>query len=153
MRSVAEQNLNAHTMHCPKVHSFNPKNQTKDFDLFILCKGLNSGKPLEKSCPNCFVISCKNSDELDFYKTLCFGLWKARHFQQFLVGSVIPFLRIDDFRATIKAQAEEVSKDKYAFVKDVHKVKLIERKEKQMKEYLLLLADVKRAMIYRHLKR
>jgi len=140
-------------MHSPKIHTFNPKNQTSDFDVYILCKGLNSGKPLEKSCPNCFVISCKNSDELDFYKTLCFGLWKARHFQQFLVGSVIPFLRIDDFRATIKAQAEEVSKDKYAFVKDVHKLKLIERKEKQMKEYLLLLADVKRAMIYRHLKR
>lgn len=90
---------------------------------------------------------------MDFYKTLSFGLWKAKHFHQFLTGSVIPFIRISDFKGTIKAQAEEVSKNKYAFVKDVHKVKLIERKEKQMKEYLLLLADVKRAMIYRHLKR
>lgn len=152
-RTKADTNFKASIMHCPKVLSFNPKNQTHEFDLFILCKGLNSGKPLEKPCPNCFVISCKNSDEFDFFKTLSFGLWKAKHFQQFLVGSVIPFLRIDDFRATIKAQADEVSKDKYAFVKDVHKVKLIERKEKQMKEYLLLLADVKRAMIYRHLKR
>ena len=140
-------------MHCPKILTFNPKNQTKDFDLFILCKGLNSGKPLEKSCPNCFVISCKNSDEMDFYKTLAFGLWKAKHFHQFLVGSVIPFLRIDDFKSTIKAQAEEVSKNKYAFAKDVNKVKLIERKEKQMYEYLALLADVKKAMMYRHFKR
>ena len=140
-------------MHSPKIQTFNPKNQTTDFDLFILCKGLNSGKPLEKSCPNCFVISYKNLDEMDFYKTLAFGLWKAKHFHQFLLGSVIPFLRIDDFRSTIKAQAEEVSKNKYAFVKDVHKVKLIERKEKQMYEYLALLADVKKAMMYRHFKR
>ena len=46
-----------------------------------------------------------------------------------------------------------MSKDKYAFVQDVHKVKLIERKEKQMYETLALLADVKKAMMYRHFKR
>ena len=90
---------------------------------------------------------------MDFYKTLAFGLWKAKHFHQFLVGSVIPFLRIDDFKNTIKVQAEEVSKNKYAFVKDVHKVKIIERKEKQMYETLALLADVKKAMMYRYFKR
>ena len=140
-------------MYCPKVQTFNPKNQLGNFDLFVLCKGLNSGKPLEAPCPNSFVIHCKNSDEFDFYKTLLFGLWKAKFFHQFLVGSVIPFLRIDDFKTALKEQAEAVSKNQYAFAKDVHKVKLIERKEKQMKEYLLLLADVKRAMIYRHFKR
>jgi hypothetical protein len=80
-------------------------------------------------------------------------LWKAKHFHQFLTGSVIPFIRISDFKNTIKAQAEAVSKDKYAFVQDVHKVKLIERKEKQMYETLALLADVKKAMMYRHFKR
>ena len=90
---------------------------------------------------------------MDFYKTLAFGLWKAKHFHQFLTGSVIPFIRISDFKSTIKAQAEAVSKDKYAFVQDVHKVKLIERKEKQMYETLALLADVKKAMMYRHFKR
>ena len=152
-RAKADTNFKASIMHSPKIHTFNPKNQTSDFDVYILCKGLNSGKPLEKPCPNCFVIACKNSDDMDFYKTLSFGLWKAKHFHQFLTGSVIPFIRISDFKSTIKAQAEAVSKDKYAFVQDVHKVKLIERKEKQMYETLALLADVKKAMMYRHFKR
>lgn len=140
-------------MHSPKIQYYNPKNQKGAFEVFILCKGLNSGKPLENPCPNCFVISCKNSDELDFYKTLSFGLWKARHFHQFLTGSVIPFLRIADFKAIIIAQAEAVNKNKYAFVEDVNKVKLLERKEKQIYEQLALIADVKRAMIYRHLRK
>ena len=140
-------------MHSPKIHTFNPKNPVSDFSVFILCKGLNSGKPLEMPCPNCFVIACKNADEMDFYKTLAFGLWKAKHFHQFLVGSVIPFIRIDDFKSTIKTQAEEVSKNKLAFDTDVQKVKLIERKEKQMYETLALLADVKRAMMHRYFKR
>ena len=147
------QTLKASFMHSPKIHTFNPKNPVSDFSVFILCKGLNSGKPLEKPCPNCFVIACKNADEMDFYKTLAFGLWKAKHFHQFLVGSVIPFIRIDDFKSTIKTQAEEVSKNKLAFATDVQKVKLIERKEKQMYETLALLADVKRAMMHRYFKR
>jgi len=122
-RAKADTNFKASIMHSPKIHTFNPKNQTSDFDVYILCK------------------------------TLSFGLWKAKHFHQFLTGSVIPFIRISDFKSTIKAQAEAVSKDKYAFVQDVHKVKLIERKEKQMYETLALLADVKKAMMYRHFKR
>ena len=87
-RAKADTNFKASIMHSPKIHTFNPKNQTSDFDVYILCKGLNSGKPLEKPCPNCFVIACKNSDDMDFYKTLSFGLWKAKHFHQFLTGSV-----------------------------------------------------------------
>jgi hypothetical protein len=113
---------------------------------YILCKGLNSGKPLELHlAPNCFVIACKNSDEMDFYKTLAFGLWKAKHFHQFLAGSVIPFIRIADFKKHHKAQVEAVSKDKYAFATDVHKVKLIERKEKQMYETLALISRCKKS--------
>ncbi|MBK6813849.1 MAG: hypothetical protein IPG82_00005, partial [Saprospiraceae bacterium] len=125
------------------------KNQTSDFDVYILCKGLNSGKPLEKPCPNCFYVPAKIQMIWIFTKPF-FRLVEAKHFHQFLTGSVIPFIRISDFKSTIKAQAEAVSKNKYAFVKDVHKVKLIERKEKQMYETLALLADVKKAMMYRH---
>ena len=137
-------------MSSPKIYSYNPKKSSNQFDVYILCKGLNSGKPLEKPCPNCFVISCKNSDEMDFYKTLSFGLWKAKHFHQFLIGSVIPFIRISDFKSTIKAQAEAVSKNKYSFKQDVNKFMLIERKQQQIYEQMALLNDVKRALIYRH---
>jgi hypothetical protein len=43
-------------------------------------------------------------------------------------GSVIPFIRIDDFKSTIKAQAEEVSKNKMAFATDVKSSRWNERK-------------------------
>ena len=146
-------NFKAISMHSPKFQTYSPKNQATEFEFYILCKGLNSGKPLTAPCPNSFVCICKNQKQKDFYFWLLFGLWKAKHFHQLLTGSVIPFIRIDEFKSTIKAQAEAVSKDKYAFVQDVHKVKLIERKEKQMYETLALLADVKKAMMYRHFKR
>jgi hypothetical protein len=68
------------TMQSVKIYTFNPKNQVNEFDVFALCKGLNSGKPLEKPCPNSFVLACKNQAEKDFYTTLLFGLWKVKHF-------------------------------------------------------------------------
>ena len=140
-------------MQSAKVQTYSPKNEVSQHSFFILCKGLNSGKPLEQPTANCFVMSCESEAEMKRYYWLCFGLWQSKAFHPHLCGSVIPFLRIDDFKTALKEQAEAVSKNQYAFVKDVHKVKLIERKEKQMKEYLLLLADVKRAMMYRYFKR
>ncbi|MGL5233307.1 MAG: DUF6943 family protein, partial [Empedobacter falsenii] len=30
--------------------------------------------------PNCFVIFCRNAQELDVYRSLLFGLWKTKAF-------------------------------------------------------------------------
>ena len=94
----------ADSMKTPKIYTYSPKNQKSEFDLYALSKGLNSGKPLDTPCPNCFVISCRNTEELDQYRTILFGLWKAKSFHQFFVGSVIPFIRINDFKNLVFEQ-------------------------------------------------
>ncbi|MHB1107263.1 MAG: DUF6943 family protein [Lutibacter sp.] len=68
---------------------------------FILCKGLNSGRPMPEPCPNCFVI-ITNSDEVReslFY--LCLSLKIGRYFSNYLKGSVIPFICIADTKKVI----------------------------------------------------
>ncbi len=152
MRSVAEQNLNAHTMHSPKFQTYSVKNQSTSFEFYILCKGLNSGKPLTAPCPNCFVCICKNEEQKDFYFWLLFGLWKAKHFHQFLTGSVIPFIRIADLKNEVCIQAEKVSQQEKEYKSTVDKIKQLEEKEKAIRQNLALINDLKRAMIYRHLK-
>ena len=67
-------------MKAVKIIIYNPKNQKSDFEFYALSKGLNSGKPLENPCPNCFVISCRNAEEMDVYRSLLFGLWKLKAF-------------------------------------------------------------------------
>ena len=140
-------------MHSPKFQTFSVKNQSTQFEFYILCKGLNSGKPLETPCPNSFVCICKNQDEKDFYFWLLFGLWKAKHVHQLLTGSVIPFIRIDEFKKEVATQAEHVSKQRTAYAKTIDKIKLLEQKEKQLQQYLAVIQDVKRATIYGCLKR
>ena len=139
-------------MQSPKIHSFNPKNQSTSFEFYILSKGLNSGKPLTAPCPNSFVCVCKNEEQKDFYFWLLFGLWKAKYFHPFLTGSVIPFLRISDLKNEVGTQAEIVSKQSGEYKSTIHKVKILEAKEKSIREHLALINDLKRAMIYRHLK-
>ena len=135
------------------IYIYNPKNQINQFEIYVLCKGLNSGKPLEMPCPNCFVITCKSNEEKYFYWTLLYGLWEIKHFEQFLVGSVIPFLRISEFKKIIEEQAIIVSNDPGDFKNDIEKVRKIEARQKQIYEQMLLLNDIKKALIYRHFKR
>lgn len=140
-------------MKAVKIFTYNPKNQKSDFEFYALSKGLNSGKPLDIPCPNCFVISCRNAQELDVCRNLLFGLWKTKAFHQLLVGSVIPFIRITDFKNFVFEQVSHLKGKEKAFKKDLQRTKILEQQEKRLQEQILLISELKRIYIARHLKR
>ena len=45
-----------------QLKTYNEKKEETKPHFYILCKGLNSGKPLEKPCPNCFCCVCENEE-------------------------------------------------------------------------------------------
>ena len=116
---------------------------------FILNKGLNSGKPLEKPCPNCFVITVKTDEEKEFLFWLCWGLWQSKKFHYLHTGSVIPFIRIDEFKAFLKEQAATAFAQKEQYNKNVKALQQLEQLEKNYKQNLLLIMDAKRAIFQR----
>ncbi|MFY0608519.1 MAG: hypothetical protein JXR10_17515 [Cyclobacteriaceae bacterium] len=65
---------------------------------YVLSKGLNAGKPLDEPCPNCFLVATETEESKQLFYWLCYALWKSGYFRRHLVGSVIPFLRINDLR-------------------------------------------------------
>lgn len=140
-------------MKAVKIFTYNPKNQKSEFEFYALCKGLNSGKPLDMPCPNCFVISCRNAEELEVYRSLLFGLWQTKSFHQFLIGSVIPYIRIGDFKNFVFEQATHLKGKEKVFKNDIRRVKTLEQREKHIYEQLLLISELKRIYIARHLKR
>lgn len=140
-------------MKAVKIITYSPKNQKSDFEFYALSKGLNSGKPLDMPCPNCFVISCRNAEELDVYRSLLFGLWKSKAFHQFLIGSVIPYIRIGDFRKFVLEQMEHLKNKEKTYREDVRKFQVLEQKEQQLYQQLALISELKRIYIARHLKR
>jgi hypothetical protein len=116
---------------------------------FILNKGLNSGKPLEKPCPNCFVITTKNDEEKEFLFWLCWGLWQSKKFHYLHTGSVIPFIRIDEFKAFIKEQATTAFAERLQHQKNIKTLQQLEQLEKNYKQNLLLIQDAKIALFNR----
>ena len=76
--------------------------------IFILNQGMNSGKPQKKPFTNSFVILFQDEEDADTVYWLAHSLWKARFWHQSLVGSVIPFLRIDDFKKDFNSKVNEM---------------------------------------------
>ena len=133
------------------IQCFNPtKNEIiLNTQFCVLSKGLNSGKPLEKPCQNCFIITANNPEKKEFLFWLCWGLWQSNKFHYLLTGSVIPFIRLHDFKAFIKEQAATAFAEKEQYNKNVKAMQQLEQLEKNYKQNLLLIMDAKRA-IFQH---
>ncbi len=120
---------------------------------FILNKGLNTGKPLSEPCPNCFVIQFGCSDDLENMESICKSLWRVKFWHQFLIGSVIPYIRIHDFSKNLSIKSNEMMLDFEQHKKNVLALKLLEQKEKQFHENINLINDLRRVILYRYCKR
>ena len=133
------------------IQCFNPtKNEIiLNTQFCVLSKGLNSGKPLEKSCQNCFIITANNPEQKEFLFWLCWGLWQSKKFQFFLTGSVIPFIRLNEFKVFLKEQTAIAFAEKEQYQKNVKALQKLEALEKNYKQNLLLIMDAKRA-IFQH---
>lgn len=74
---------------------------------FILNKGLNTGKPLNEPCPNCFVCICKNSEDIEKLYWLLFALWQSKEIKRHLIGSVILYIRKSELEKLIRQKVQE----------------------------------------------
>jgi hypothetical protein len=111
---------------------------------FVLNKGLNSGKPLDEPCPNCYVCECTTEEDKEELYRICFALWQSHQFQQQLIGSVILYIRKKEFYnlvrdAFIKAQAKPEF-----FEKALILLKTVNKKDLHFQELAALMKKMKR---------
>jgi hypothetical protein len=66
--------------------------------LFILNKGMNSGKPQYEPFTNSFVIIFSEEKDRENIFLVAYSLWKTKFWFPHLCGSVIPFLHLTDFK-------------------------------------------------------
>jgi len=153
VRSAASKNLNARTMQTFTVKSASVKSEIKKPHFWVLCKGMNSGKPLVIPCPNSFRIETDSEVFKEMLYWVSFALWKGKAFHPYLIGSVIPFIRIGDYKQLVCEKLEVVNESPAEFAKTIKKLRLIELKEKQFKENLQLIQELKKAYIHRYFNR
>ena len=118
--------------------------------IFILNKGMNSGKPQKEPFTNSFVILFSNEKDAETVYWLAYSLWKSNFWHQFLIGSVIPFLRIKDFKKDFNLKVNEMMQEHELHLKQVQALRLLEQKEDQLNQNIVLINEMRRVILYRY---
>ena len=108
----------------------------------------NAGKPLRQPCPNCFIIYCKDENEVENYYWTFFSLWKSKFFHRFLCGSVIDMLRITDLK---KILIEKVQPNFENFEKNqilIERLKTVEKLNSEYSRRVQVLEKLRHQLIY-----
>jgi hypothetical protein len=129
-----------------KITTYSADQKRSPFAFFILSKGMNSGKPMEHPCPNCFTFNAADQSEKDLYYWICFGLWQSRSLHPYLSGSVIPFIHLRDLSQVINQASEKAQASPANFLKTVKALKILDQHEKQYHHNLLLISEAKKAI-------
>ena len=115
--------------------------------IFILNKGMNSGKPQKEPFTNSFVMIFPNEQEAETVYWLAYSLWKSNFWHQFLIGSVIPFLRINDFKKDFDFKVKEMLQEHELHQKQIKALRLLEQKEDQLQQNILLINEMRRTIL------
>lgn len=125
----------------------------KGNQIFILNKGINSGKPQKEPFTNSFVIIFSNEEDSETVYWLAYSLWKSKFWHKSLCGSVIPFLRIQDFKKDFALKVNEMLQDFEQHQKEVKALRLLELKEEQFHQNINLINEMRRVILHRYCKK
>ena len=117
--------------------------------LFVLNKGMNSGKPMKSSCPNCFVCIAGSEEEKEQLYWLCFALWYSKAFHYYHKGSVIQFITIDDIKECLSKSLLKSNQNKADFQAAIQQAKKFEELENLYEKNLQLIRQARRAIFYK----
>jgi hypothetical protein len=126
-----------------KTHKIGRTYSTPHF--YILNKGLNSGRPMNEPCPNCFVVVTETIEQRESLYYLCLSLQIGQYFNFYIIGSVIPFIRIGDTKKVLTKALQNYEVDKWQ--SRVEKLKTIILYENNLKQQIKIVAQLKIALI------
>ncbi|MFZ5551575.1 MAG: DUF6943 family protein [Bacteroidota bacterium] len=119
---------------------------------FILNKGRNAGKPAPLCFSNCFVYLAQTDEERWHYYNLCHALWQGKYFHPLLVGSVIEFIRIEEFTMAVHHANITLAKDEKSFADALNYFRKLDEHEENLKKQIKLIHEVRQAMIIKKLR-
>ena len=115
---------------------------------FVLCKGNNAGKPSKTPYPNSFVVMGETHHDKEQLQWLCYALWQAGHFRHHLIGSVIPFIRIEEFRKILTDALEKAIQRPQQFEQTIATLQKLNRAKDRIVMQLSLMDQIKQITVY-----
>ena len=134
-----------------KTHKLGNKYEQPHF--FILNKGRNAGKPSPDWFSNSFVFLADSEEERSHFYYLCSALWQGKYFHQLLIGSVIEFIRIDEFAVALHHANITISQNKADFSEMVGYFKQLDEHHANLTQQIKLIHQVKQSIVYKMLRK
>lgn len=129
------------------IKTYRAEDEVKNHTFYILNKGINSGKPLKRACPNCYSFTTESAEDYEFYYWICYGLYISKKFQRELIGSVILYIRIGDAKKLIHDAAQKIYFNQNNYSNKVKILLNIEEKERLILEQTKAIKQLKRAIL------
>lgn len=153
-RSAAQHKFfNAEAMLNHKIKTHKLGNKYNQPHFFILNRGRNSGKPSPDWYSNSFVFLADDEEERWHYYYLCQALWQGKYFHQLLIGSVIEFIRIDEFAMALHHANITISQNKADFKELLGYFKQLDEHQANLNKQIKLIHQVRQSMVYKMLQK
>lgn len=139
-------------MQLPTIKCFRQKHQPGQHEFYVLNKGKNSGKPLHSPCPNCFVVHCRSEEEYETYYWLCYALWQGHTFRPHLIGSVIEFIRLPEFKKVLETAMKKIQTQQDQFEITLISLQQLNETHQNITAQLELIKQMKKIMVFKLLQ-
>ena len=80
------------------IHRYNPEKPKKETVFYIQSHGLHAGRPLTEPIPNSWEIDTDTKNAFE----ICFMVYNSKILNNYLRGSVIPFLSLHEYKKIIQ---------------------------------------------------
>lgn len=85
----------------PRIRIVTYRSNLAQANFYIQSKGLNAGRPLEKPLANCWAVY----SDIKHLKSIAYSIYVSGFLKQLSLGSVIPFVRLSQYRPLLEDAA------------------------------------------------
>lgn len=109
---------------------------------YIQCKGNNSGRPLKKPIPNCWEVRTNRSVDFE----IMYIVFESKILQTFIIGSVIPYIRLEDYKKIIFPILENAIQENRIINEHYLQIRKIEQNIQHQEKIKNLLLELKKTV-------
>lgn len=109
---------------------------------FIQSHGWNAGRPLKKAIPNSWEVRTQRSADFE----IMYIVFESKILTPFIGGSVIPFLRLQDYRNIIAPILKNAIHENRIINAHYMQIRKIEQQQEQQEKIKKLLQELKKSI-------
>ncbi len=130
------------------LHRFNPNKVRKETVFYIQSHGLHAGRPLKEPIPNSWEMDTETQNAFE----ICFMVYNSKILDNYIRGSVVPFLALHEYRKIIKPLFSNPMQFEEMTIKKLKTLQLLDEAIKVQQEKHNYYKQLKTAIAHELLK-